>query len=74
MVRYFFNLAGNGHTLLDDKGIELCDPALVHDHAVARAEVLKEQAANNKWTEWRIEITDEFGRPVLVVPISDTSE
>jgi hypothetical protein len=71
-ARYFFNLTGEGRTLVDEGGVELDNFEQVKAYASKRAAVLRENAHMvEDWTEWRLEILDSSFRVVLTLPLTE---
>ena len=71
-TRYFFNLTGEGRTLVDEVGVELDNFEHAKAYALNRAAVLRENAhVVEDWTEWRVEILDSSFRVVLTLPLTE---
>ena len=51
-TRYFFNLTGEGRTLVDEGGVELDNFEQVRAYASKRAAVLRENALNGVSKSW----------------------
>ncbi|TNC08755.1 hypothetical protein FF100_28350 [Methylobacterium terricola] len=78
MARYFFNVRhhpGLEGLARDPEGDELPDGAAAREHALAVARDLIARTRLDSvrdWFECSFEITDEEGRPVMIVPFGDT--
>jgi len=73
-MRYFFNIAGD--TPIDDpEGMELADLAVAHQHAIAIAHGLMRRTRifRHDHTRWQVQITDETGAELLVVPFDEAA-
>src|ERR1700751_4139939 len=71
-TRYFFNLTGEGRTLVDEGGVELDNFEQVKPYASNRAAVLRENAHMvEDWTEWRLVVLDPSFRVVLTLPLTE---
>jgi len=78
MPRYFFNLrhrSGPDGLAVDPEGDELANVAAARAHALAQARDMIARTRTDIVRDWMVcafEIVDEDGRPVLMVPFSDT--
>ena len=72
MPRYFFHVYCE-RDLRDKDGTELPDMPAVRAEAIrAAGEMLRDLAGAFTGAEWRMDVTDEEGRPVLVLRFSVT--
>jgi len=72
MARYFFHIQ-DGKQIRDEEGAELPDLQAVRDCAVKTAgDMLSDGGGADLWSghEWRMIVTDEAGREVLVLRFS----
>jgi hypothetical protein len=73
MPRYFFNLHECGTLVRDDEGREVRDDAQLRQLAVREARQLMaaEITEGKLCLSCRIDVLDEDGRPVIVVPFRE---
>jgi hypothetical protein len=72
MPRYFFHVHDR-RDLPDEDGADLPDLQAVRAEAIrAAGEMLRDLAGAFTGEEWRMDVTDEEGRPVLVLRFSAT--
>jgi hypothetical protein len=73
MPRYFFHLYECGTTIADDEGRELSDTAAIHEAAFreARSIMAGEVQKGELCLSCRIEVLDENGRPMFVLPFRE---
>ena len=70
--RYFFQIH-DSQTIPDPEGVELPDMAAVRSEAIITAgEMLRDLDGALSGEEWRMEVTDEGGQPVLTLRFSAT--
>ena len=72
MPRYFFHIH-DGRNIPDQDGTDLPDIKAVRGEAIrAAGEILADINGGLSHEEWRMEVTDEVGRPVLTLRFSAT--
>jgi hypothetical protein len=69
MPRYFFDVFDGVHSP-DPDGTELADLSAVKSEAISTAGAMLRDIDGHLDTEWRMEVTDEGGRPVLSLRFS----
>lgn len=71
-MRYHFHVAAGGEMLLDEEGREMSEPDM-REAALkgARSLIAEDVRAGRLDLSGRIEVVDEYGRQVLVVPFRD---
>jgi hypothetical protein len=72
MPRFYFNFVDGQETIDDPEGIELPDEAAARKQAMdAVLDAQKTRFALAKsWVGWSVEVVDERGNRVLLLPIS----
>ena len=69
-MRYFFNI-NDGRNLTDDEGCEFQDLNTVRDVAIRACGEMIRDGGPEFWSgEWRMVVTDELGREILVLRFS----
>ena len=67
MPRYFFHVH-DGQDSIDQAGLELPDPQTARAEAIrAAGEMLRDLDGALSTGEWRMDVTDESGQPVLTL-------
>jgi hypothetical protein len=70
-MRYFFNVH-DGKDIIDDEGLELPDLEAVRKEAIRASGGIIKDGGPEFWSghEWRMVVSDETGREVLVLCFS----
>ncbi|PZU79101.1 MAG: hypothetical protein DI546_01625 [Rhizobium sp.] len=73
MIRFYFNVVAAASRILDEEGRELADLDAARAEAIQDARALMSEAilSGKDISDRSVEICDEAGRTVLVVPFSD---
>jgi hypothetical protein len=72
MPRYFFHVA-DGYLVIDREGTELSDLASAKAEALRTSgEILRETHCGVWGHEWRMDVTDEAGKPLFTLRFSAT--
>ncbi|WP_230532581.1 DUF6894 family protein [Microvirga roseola] len=71
MPRYYFNLVRSGEILPDSEGVDAPDDAAARR---AAGDVIEEfrtllSSQEREWEGWQLEIVDETGRVVAIIPL-----
>ncbi|WP_147023010.1 DUF6894 family protein [Microvirga aerophila] len=71
MPRYFFHVT-DGHSERDTEGTELPDIYTAQNQAIRTSGELLRDMGGEFWngTEWKLEVTDEQGQPLLTLRFS----
>ena len=71
MPRFFFHFSDHQHSFRDDEGLDLANGAAARISAREAAQALivdlRDEIAD--WSAWRVEVADERGRTVAVLPL-----
>lgn len=75
MPRYYFHLQNGGSRELDCEGVTLPDAEAAWFQAIRSARVLIEETAANgvSQIQQRLEIEDEDGQPVMIIPLHEVA-
>ena len=73
MPRYYFNIE-NDSVFDDPDGLDLPDAVSARDEALGLArDLMRLQPERLEWTDYKVRVTDESGRPVLDLPFADVA-
>ena len=72
MPRYYFDCLGDHELVADDHGADLPSLTAAREHAlrIARS-VMAAGSRTDDWSRWTVDVADEAGEPVLVVPFPE---
>jgi hypothetical protein len=72
MPKYFFHTTNGKRSTTDLEGVELSDTSAVEREAreMAHGLLTASLVAHPEWAGWRIEVHDENGQQVLIMPMS----
>ncbi len=72
MPRYFFDCVSDHELVADDHGIDLPDLNAAREHALRTArQVIAAGSKTDDWSRWTVDIADQTGEPLLVIPFSE---
>ena len=74
-ARFFMNLRYRDRLFRDEEGDELAGVSAARDHALATAQDMITHTRTDIIHDWfgcALEVTDESGRTVLILPFGDT--
>jgi hypothetical protein len=69
-MRYFFDYATNGESLLDYRGDEFHSSRGAMDFAETLAQLLTNKLAND-WVGWSVEVRNVTGKRLFSIPIGN---
>jgi len=72
MPRYFFDCLSDHEIVADDHGVNLPDLKAAREHALRTAwRLIAAGSKTDDWRRWTVDISDESGEPMLVIPFSE---
>ncbi len=76
MQRFFFHFYDGQHVLQDEDGLDLADEAAARASARKAAQALISDLREDitEWSAWRVEVANESGRTVAVLPFAKALE
>lgn len=68
MPLYHFTFTNGRHVITDLEGVDLANLAAAREHALSDARRLMDRHIACAIDQWRVDITNEDGQPMMTVP------
>jgi hypothetical protein len=70
-MRCYFHLVSEHDAIRDDVGVEVTDLSMAELEALKAVQELRqeEDGSDDVWLTWQLNVTDEFGQLLLIIPL-----